>query len=1153
MRAASDAPPNAAPSLRPLLVCQFLMIFVGNALTLLVALLTAHEKTRLLREAGRFDPAAFDAARQEAIAYTFIISIVPMILASVPAAWLVDRWSKTTLMRDLSIVLTILMVIAAVAMFVAPTTLVPSLVVVGLVGAQGALFSPAKYGLIPELVDHARLSEANGRVELSTFIAIVGGSAVAGPLYWLSGSEPWIAMALLALLAAGSWWAACLLPQRGPVGIAEPLSASVAGAWKAIRGDSLLALAVWGSVAFWGLSKFIGQNVLVHAQGEMGLRELWASLPLAILAVGLGVGCALAGKLSARKVEMGLLPLGGLAMAASAILLGVHHWGRGASFVILGGIGLCGGLLLVPLNALLQWRAPADRRGGVVALSNVVVFAGMCAGASLAAFLAHLGLTTHALFIVAGTILLVGGVFATMRSPITFVRLVLFLLTHSVYRLRVHGRQHVPETGGALLVPNHVSFVDGLLVVASLDRPVRFLVDASFFERPLLGRALRMIGAIPISSVGGPRMILRAFREAGKHLDDGHLVCVFAEGQITRHGLMNPFRRGLERIVKGRSAPIIPVHLDGVWGSIFSYFGGRFVTKWPERFPHPVQVSFGAPLSPTSPIHEVRRAVMELGSEAWRERKASRLPLHHAFLGQVRRAPWRLLFADAETPMVSRLRAAVGAITLARALHPTLADAKHVGVLLPASVGAALSNLAIAFSGRASVNLNYTAGAASLESAARQAGLRHVLTTAAFLEKANVTLPPGVQPLFVDELLRGVAREERWISTLLALVAPKRWVDQACGAQRPVKPDDLVTILFSSGSTGEPKGVLLSHFNVDSNVAALAQSFHTTKADRILGILPLFHSFGYTATLWFPACQGLATVFHPSPIDAPAIGTLAEKHRVTFLLATPTLLSIYLRRLAPAHFGSLRLVLAGAEKLTETLANAFEDHFGIRPLEGYGATECAPLIAASTHDFRAPGFWQPGWRRGSVGQAAPGIALRVVDPETFALLPPGEQGLLLVRGPNVMEGYLGRPDLTAKALRDGWYVTGDLARVDEDGFLTITDRVARFSKIGGEMVPHGRIEEELHRAAGVDVPIFAVTALPDPRKGERLAVVHTFAQERVPELLAKLAAGGLPNLFLPRADHFVHVDALPLLGTGKLDLRTVKRLAEQALLVAAAE
>ena len=1132
----------AAVGMRPLLRSQFVTTFVGNAFTLFAAFRVARVSVP--------DSASGDvkeAALQAAMASTFLLSIVPMAAASVPAIWLSDRVGKPFLLRLLSILLVFFTGASAIALFVAPDVVLPLQIAVALIGIQGALFSPAKYGVLPELVPHDRLSEANGRLELSTFIAIVAGSASGGLLADATDSIQWLGPLLLALLAVGGWFAVCRIPDRPATGSSEPIGAAIGGAWRAIRADPQLRLAVFGGVAFWGIGKLIGQDLIVDAKVRLGLSDALAGLPMALMAVGVGVGSVLAGLVSARKVEMGLLPLGALTMAAASIVLGAVDWGVFATFACLIVLGVCGGLLLVPLNALLQWRAPAARRGAVIALSNVFVFSGIGAGAAIATLLAHVGLSTQQIFVVAGCALLVGGVIEMVRAPQALVRLVLFLLTHSLYRLRVHGRQHVPETGGALLVPNHVSFVDGLLVIASLDRPVRFLVDASFFARPLLGAALRSVGAIPISSVGGPRMILHAFREAGRYLDEGHLVCIFAEGQITRNGLMNSFRRGLERIVKGRNAPIIPVHLDGVWGSIFSFAGGRFVTKPPERIPYSVHVEFGAPLPSTAPIHIVRRAVMELGSEAWCARKPFRPPLHQSFLQQVRRAPWRLLFADAKTPKVSRLEAAASAIALARALKGPLGDEQHVGILLPPSIGGAVANLALALSGRVSVNLNFTAGAAALDSAARQASLRHVLTSADFLAKSKVELPAGTQPLFVDDLFQALGRGERCIATLAALLAPMGVVERACGAKRRVKPDDLVTVLFSSGSTGEPKGVMLTHFNIDSNVAALAQSYRTTHDDRLLGILPLFHSFGFTATLWFPACQGLATIFHPSPTDAAAIGELVERHRVTFLLATPTLLSLFLRRVTPASFGSVRLVLAGAEKLSEALADAFFDHFGIRPLEGYGATECAPLIASCTHDFRAPGFWQPGWRRGSVEQPAPDITLRVVDPETFALRGPDEEGLLLVHGPNVMAGYLGRPDLTAQVLRDGWYVTGDLARVDTDGFLTITDRLSRFSKIGGEMVPHGKIEEELHKAAGVNVPTFVVTAIPDDKKGERLAVIHTLASERVPELLAKLAAAGLPNLFLPRADAFVKVDALPLLGSGKLDLRSVKRLAEAAL------
>jgi acyl-[acyl-carrier-protein]-phospholipid O-acyltransferase/long-chain-fatty-acid--[acyl-carrier-protein] ligase len=316
--------------------------------------------------------------------------------------------------------------------------------------------------------------------------------------------------------------------------------------------------------------------------------------------------------------------------------------------------------------------------------------------------------------------------------------------------------------------------------------------------------------------------------------------------------------------------------------------------------------------------------------------------------------------------------------------------------------------------------------------------------------------------------------------------------------------------------------------------------------DRLIGILPPFHSFGYTI-FWFAANAGIGTVCHPSPLDGAVIGSLVEQYRATVLLATPTFLQLYMRRCTPAQFGSIRLVLAGAEKLPESLALAFEDVFGIRPMEGYGLTECSPVVAVNTFDWREPGYFQPGSRRGFVGQPLPGVSVRIVNNETFEPLGPDQPGLVLVRGPNVMQGYLGRDDLTKQAFRDGWYVTGDQGFLSEDGFLKITGRLSRFSKIGGEMVPHGLIEEALHESIGATTPVFAVTAVGDERKGEKLVVLHTLDDEQVKRALEGLSAKGLPNLFIPRRENFVKVDAIPFLGTGKLDLRALRRMAEDAL------
>jgi acyl-[acyl-carrier-protein]-phospholipid O-acyltransferase / long-chain-fatty-acid--[acyl-carrier-protein] ligase len=336
---------------------------------------------------------------------------------------------------------------------------------------------------------------------------------------------------------------------------------------------------------------------------------------------------------------------------------------------------------------------------------------------------------------------------------------------------------------------------------------------------------------------------------------------------------------------------------------------------------------------------------------------------------------------------------------------------------------------------------------------------------------------------------------------------------------------------------------MLSHFNVMSNIGQVSQVFMLGGRDKILGILPFFHSFGFTAGLWLPAVQGVGVVFHPNPLDAQGIGGLVQKHKVTFLIATPTFLQGYIRRCAPENFGSLQYVLVGAEKLQERVALAFEDRFGIRPLEGYGCTECSPVVTVNGRDFRAPGFHQVAARRGKIGHPLPGVCVKVVDIDTGLPVTPGTQGMLLVKGPNVMRGYLGKPEKTAEVLRDGWYTTGDIATMEEDGFLTITDRLSRFSKIGGEMVPHIRIEEKLQELAEVNEQMFAVTSVADEKKGERILVAHTLDDDALRITMEKFAQSDLPALWKPKANQFVRVDAIPVLGTGKVDLRGVKTLA----------
>lgn len=488
----------------------------------------------------------------------------------------------------------------------------------------------------------------------------------------------------------------------------------------------------------------------------------------------------------------------------------------------------------------------------------------------------------------------------------------------------------------------------------------------------------------------------------------------------------------------------------------------------------------------------------------------------------------------------------IGALLLKRLLekHVLAPDEKTVGVLLPPSVGGATINASLAVSRRIAVNLNYTLTEEQVNYCIREAGIRHVLTSRQFLEKRPFKLDAEI--VFAEELRPKATKFDTAWAAFWALVAPMPLLERKLGLLE-VDPDDLLTIIFTSGSTGEPKGVMLSHKNVDSNISAVEKLIKLVPNEMVLGVLPFFHSFGYTITLWWPLTLASGAAYHFNPIDARTVGELCEKYRCTTLMGTPTFLRGYLKRCTKEQFSSLDLVIVGAEKMPMDLFAEFRDKFGVTPSEGYGTTELSPLASVNVPDSRAMTSEMAGTKLGTVGRPVPGVRAKTVDPETFADLPKEEAGLLFITGDNVMKGYLNQPDKTAEVIRDGWYNTGDIAVIDDDGFITITGRQSRFSKIGGEMVPHIRIEETLIRIAGDatedgELPL-CVTAIPDEKKGERLVVLHRKLAKPVEAILRELAATGMPNLWIPDRTAFFEVDAVPLLGSGKLDLKRMKELA----------
>jgi acyl-[acyl-carrier-protein]-phospholipid O-acyltransferase/long-chain-fatty-acid--[acyl-carrier-protein] ligase len=1041
------------------------------------------------------------------------------------------------------------------------------LLVVFLMGLHAAIFSPAKYGIVPEMLADRDLSRGNALLEMSTFVAIVLGIAGGGVLFALWKAAPWrIGAATLAIAAIG--FAASLRITRVPAsGATQPFRwnpfAEIAGSTRHLLHDKPLWLAVLGVSYFWFAGvllktdlQYFGRDAL--RSGDSGVSLLWA-----FLAIGIGVGNMLAGRLSGDKVELGLVPMGAAFMGFFALALVAVRHSFALSTAAVVGVAMASGLFVVPLYAYIQQRSDSREKGRVVAANNFYQTIGMLVSSGvmwLCYTRLHLGAATIMLGF--GVSLLLVTAYIVTVVPDYLVRFVLWLLTHSVFRIRIDGQENVPFHGPALLVANHMSHVDGLLIGASVQRFIRFMVWKPIYEMKAFHWLLRRANAIPVGASGG-RDAVESIRAARRELAAGHIVCIFAEGAISRTGNMLPFKRGMEKIVDGTGVPIIPVQLDRLWGSIFSFASGKFFWKWPARIPYPVTVTFGAPLPSHSSAQTVRQAIQELSARATEHRQRPGDLLDRRLIHVARRNWTKFAMADTTGRSLTYGETLTAAMLLGKSwkLSPSrwsswklspclwwgrrfrlpirakLGQSEQVGVLLPTTVAGALVNLSLTLRGAIPVNLNFTAGGEAMQSAIVQCGIRTVVTSRAFLAKAKIQPLPGT--VYIEDLLQSataLAKLRAWLTA--------RFVPAALLARRGRTPDSLAAVIFSSGSTGVPKGVMLSHYNLIADIEAIAQLFSIHPSDRIVGVLPFFHAFGFTVTIWFPLLAGCGVVYHPNPTDAHAIGELVRQHKATLLLTTPTFCATYTRKCAASEFASLRYVLVGAEKLRQPIADAFREKFGVDLLEGYGCTEMSPVVAVNAPNFGAGKDAQTANKSGTVGHPLPGVAARIVDPVTFAPLPANTEGLLLVKGSNRMLGYLDQPERTAQVFHDGWYITGDIALLDDEGFLRITDRLSRFSKIGGEMVPHLKVEEAILNILGDAQCV--VTGIPDDTRGERLVALYVHPTLTPADLYQRLSATALPPLWVPKREDIHAVDTIPQLGTGKLDLRAVRDLVGQA-------
>jgi acyl-[acyl-carrier-protein]-phospholipid O-acyltransferase/long-chain-fatty-acid--[acyl-carrier-protein] ligase len=1006
---------------------------------------------------------------------------------------------------------------------------------------------------MPELTAPARLALGNALLAATTLAAILIGKglgALADPhpspalMEW-TGSPVLVLGVSGGVLAVLGIVAAFRLPRLQPADPGRQVRMwdypRQVHALFTVPGLLVPALSL---AAFWGVAVAAELLLLPISTTAFGLDGLGLALLVVVLTSGIILGSLLAPWLMAAAYPAGVPLLGtllaglGLLAAGDAAHRALIDTASGPTMfgVWLFVAGFGAGLWDVPMQVLLQRRAPAEIRNRVMAAVGITTSLGMVASSVLVMALSSLGgLDAGRIYQLIGLAAVTVAVGGMVVFRVQLAAWLVAITVRLVWNLRVTGSEHIPASGGCVIACNHQSYADGLALMARSPRPSRFLIHAPFTRIPVLGFLVRAAGAIPVDPRDGHRALIKAIDTAVQAAKAGEVVLIFPEGKLSRGGQIDVFRGGAAAIAERAGVPLIPTHLDGLHGTWMA----RSAVKAPPRLRRTVRVRFGAPLPAGTTPAALRAAVLDLGfAAASAEAEADCATLGGAALTTLRRSWRRVVVRDQGGAMPGWQ---VAGAALAMIPHLKLAaDERAVGVLLPPGRAGTVVNLALALAGRTAVNLNHTAGTAQLTRMCALAGVRTVVSSTLYRRRiGNPELPGRI--LAAEELFPALGKVGVILGALRALVLPGWMLDRA-------RASDVAAIVFSSGSTGDPKGVQLTHRILRAQCRAIRRGLGLNPAnDVILSPLPLFHSFGLVPGMWLGLAEGFAIAAHPDPTDGAAIGALAEAGKATFLISTPTFVRGWMRRIEPAQFASLRFAVVGAERCPAELKTQFKERYGADLLEGYGCTELAPVVSLNLPEMAVAGDSEREVRakEGSVGRPLPGLSVIAVDPATRELLPVGSEGLLVVRSASRMLGYLTRDDLTAAAFAHGGYVTGDMGRIDAEGFVFITGRLARFAKIAGEMVPLDHVEAALATALaaqpGAAEIELAVATVSDPAKGERLVVLHTGWTGDWTALIEGLP--DLPALWRPKARDVRQVDAIPKLGTGKRDLAGIKRLA----------
>jgi acyl-[acyl-carrier-protein]-phospholipid O-acyltransferase/long-chain-fatty-acid--[acyl-carrier-protein] ligase len=1114
----------------PLFVVQFLGAFNDNALKYAMLFLV------------NFTLYATDPNHSAMLAaIATALFFLPYFLFSALAGQIADAWDKAKLMRLVKAAEVVFMAIGLAGLWLQSIPLL--MTALFFMGCHSTIFGPVKYSIMPQHLAPNEIMGGTGLIEAGTFLAILGGQLLPNFV------PPWETGLIATGLAVLGLLASLAIPAAPPASDAVRIDPNpLRSTWEVLKtahDGRDVWLCILGISWFFAVGAVMLNDFAPLVTNTLGAGKPVVTLLLLVFSVSIAVGSVAVNKLLKGRVSARYVPIAALLMAISMIDLWLATRGfvitaRGAdiaAFVQAPGswrilfdlavMAFAGGMFIVPLYALLQTNSPVEERSRIIAANNIVnaIIAVIVMG--VVATLAAYGVSIPGVIAVMGFATLIVALVSCYLLPETVIKRSIRAILKTLYRIELHGAENMPKPGErAVVVVNHVSWLDGLLLAVFLPGKPVFAVHTAVTKRWWIQPALKLFRAFPVDPTNpmSTKAMVRAVKE-------GNTLVIFPEGRITVTGALMKIFDGPGMVADKADAPIIPVRIDGAQFTPFSHLRGKVRLRTfpqisltilpPRRF-----VIEGTMTARARRAIAGRRLYDEMSTMIFATSDIERTLFQALLDAKDIHGGQALVVEDIRREPLGYKKLITGSLALGRAFERRTAQGEAVGLLLPNITGTVASFFALQAIGRVPAMLNYTAGLANLKAACLAAEVRTVVTARAFVAQAK--LEPVIEGLEADGrkvlYLEDISKEIGTRAKLRALLATR--FAGRLHRRRRVSPSDAAVILFTSGSEGLPKGVVLTHRNLLANCAQLSARIDFNSSDLVLNALPVFHSFGLTGGTLLPILNGIRTLLYPNPLHYRIVPALSYDANATILFGTDTFLAGYARMAHSYDFYALRYIFAGAERVRDETRKVWSDKFGLRILEGYGATEAGPVIAVNTPmHFRA----------GTVGRLLPGIEAKVDAVPGIA-----EGGKLSIRGPNIMAGYMkaDRPGMLQPP-EEGWHDSGDIVTIDEMGFVTIRGRAKRFAKIGGEMVSLPAVEG--YASAVWPEADHAVVTRADPRKGEQLVLFTTSTGAKAGDLQAWGRQNGVAELAIPR--DIRRLDALPVLGTGKLDYVELGRLA----------